>query len=64
MIYFIVRVVVNALAVALTVALTPGIVLAPDLESRYITLLVYLVLGAVFGLINAFILPLVSYGII
>ena len=61
MIYFIVRVVVNAFAVALTVALTPGIVLAPDLENNFIKLLVYLVLGIVFGLINAWIRPLVLF---
>ncbi|MEE8567444.1 MAG: AarF/UbiB family protein [Anaerolineales bacterium] len=61
MTYFIIRIVVNALAVALTIVLTPGIVLAPDIENSFITLLVYLVLGTVFGLINAFIRPLVLF---
>ncbi len=59
MIYFIVRVIVNALAVALTIAITPGIDLAPDLEQKMIILLVYLILGTAFGLINALIRPLV-----
>ncbi|MES0360766.1 MAG: AarF/UbiB family protein [Anaerolineales bacterium] len=59
MAYFIVRIVVNALAVALTVAILPGIQLAPDVDNQLITILVYLVLGGIFGLINAFIRPLV-----
>lgn len=59
MAYFIVRIVANALAVALTVAILPGIQLAPDIDNRMITILVYLVLGGFFGLINAFIRPLV-----
>ena len=59
MAYFIVRIVVNALAVVLTVTLLPGIQLAPDVDNRLITILVYLVLGGLFGLINAFIRPLV-----
>ena len=59
MAYFIVRVVINALAVALTVAILPGIQLAPDVDNLVITILVYLVLGGIFGLINAFIRPLV-----
>lgn len=59
MAYFIVRVVINALAVALTVAILPGIQLAPDVDNLVITILVYLVLGGIFGLINSFIRPLV-----
>ena len=59
MAYFIVRLVINALAVALTVAILPGIQLAPDVDNLVITILVYLVLGGLFGLINAFIRPLV-----
>jgi putative membrane protein len=59
MAYFVVRIVVNALAVALTVAILPGIQLAPDVDNQLITIMVYLVLGGIFGLINAFIRPLV-----
>jgi ubiquinone biosynthesis protein len=59
MAYFLVRIFANALAVALTVAILPGIQLAPDVDNRLITILVYLVLGGLFGLINAFIRPLV-----
>ena len=59
MAYFLVRIAVNAVAVALTVAILPGIQLAPDIDNRMITILVYLVLGGLFGLINAFIRPLV-----
>jgi len=36
MAYFIVRIVANALAVALTVAILPGIQLAPDIDNRMI----------------------------
>lgn len=59
MVYFLVRIAVNAFAVALTVALLRGIQIAPDIDNRLITILVYLVLGGLFGLINAFIRPLV-----
>lgn len=59
MAYFVVRIFVNALAVAVTVALLPGIQLAPDVDNQLITILVYLILGGLFGLINAFIRPLV-----
>ena len=59
MAYFLVRITVNASAVALTIAILPGIQLAPDVDNRLITILVYLVLGGLFGLINAFIRPLV-----
>ena len=59
MAYFLVRLAVNALAVAITVAILPGIQLAPDVDNRLITILVYLILGGLFGLINALIRPLV-----
>lgn len=59
MAYFLVRIAVNGFAVALTVVILPGIQLAPDVENRLISILVYLVLGGLFGLINAFIRPLV-----
>lgn len=61
MIYFLVRILVNAIAVMITIVLTPGIVLAPDLTNSFIKLLVYLILGIVFGLINAWIRPLVLF---
>ncbi|KPK13386.1 MAG: hypothetical protein AMJ56_02085 [Anaerolineae bacterium SG8_19] len=49
----------ECLAVAITVALLSGIQLAPDVDNRLITILVYLILGGLFGLKNAFIRPLV-----
>ena len=54
MAYFLVRIAVNAFALALTVLILPGIHLAQDVDNRLITILVYLVLGGLFGLINAF----------
>jgi hypothetical protein len=47
--YFLVRIVVNALAVALTVSILPGTQLAPDVDNSVITILVYLVLGGIFS---------------
>jgi len=59
MVYFIVRLVVNALAVALTVIILPGTQLAPNVDDQLTIILVFLLLGGMFGLINAFIRPLV-----
>ena len=51
--YFLMRVLVNGAAIAITAWLLPGIAVT---ENRIIT---YVALGAVFGLINAFIRPVV-----
>ncbi|MDX1435828.1 MAG: AarF/UbiB family protein [Anaerolineales bacterium] len=57
--YFIVRLLVNAVAVGLTVRLLPGIRLEPDLDVPMVRLLTYIVLGLAFGVINALVRPLV-----
>lgn len=49
MAYFLVRLLVNALSVALTVALLLGIQLTPGADSRPITIQVFLVLGGLFS---------------
>ena len=51
----ILRILVNGLAIAITTALLPGIRVA---EGGVLT---YLFLGAVFGLLNAFVKPLVQF---
>lgn len=61
MAYFIVRLFVNAFAVALTIWIVPGISVEPVAERQIGLVFAYLVLGLVFGLINAFIRPLVLF---
>ena len=51
----ILRILVNGLAIAITTALLPGISVVEG------GILTYLVLGAVFGLLNAFVKPLVQF---
>ena len=50
------RVVVNGLAVALVVAILPGV-----RESTHHPVLAYVALGAIFGLINAFVKPAIQF---
>ncbi len=59
MIYFVIRVLVNALALALTVFITPGFTVDPLLPPVISLSTTYILLGIVFGLINAFIRPTV-----
>ena len=59
MILFIIRVLVNALALALTVILTPQLDIQPLIPGVIDIGFTYLLLGLIFGLINAFIRPLV-----
>lgn len=59
MIYFIIRVLFTALAVAITVILAPGISVEPLLPPVIQISVTYLLIGALFGVINAFIRPLV-----
>ncbi|MFN2137401.1 MAG: phage holin family protein, partial [Candidatus Promineifilaceae bacterium] len=59
MIYFVIRVLVNAIALAITIIVTPGLdvqPLVPDIVEISAT---YLVIGAIFGIINALIRPIV-----
>jgi ubiquinone biosynthesis protein len=57
MLYFIVRLIANAIAVALTVTLTPGIDLRTEATGFFDIILGLMLLGLLFGLINAFIRP-------
>lgn len=59
MIYFVIRVLVTALALALTVILTPGISVMPLLPPVVEISGTYLIIGIVFGIINALVRPLV-----
>ena len=59
MIYFIIRVLVTALALALTVILTPGISVMPLLPPVVNISGTYLIIGMIFGIINAVVRPLV-----
>jgi ubiquinone biosynthesis protein len=58
MLYFIVRLIANAIAVALTVTLAPGIDLRPEATGVFDIILGLTLLGLLFGLINAFVRPL------
>ena len=59
MAYFIVRVTVNALALAMTVFLLPGIQIYAWDDGPVPLVLTYLVMGLLFGLINALVRPLI-----
>lgn len=59
MIYFIIRVIVNALALAITVIFLPGIAMQPLLPGVVNISPTYLLFGILFGIINALIRPLV-----
>ena len=52
---FLLRVIVSAIAIAVTAALLPGIRVANS------DILTYLLLGLIFGLVNALIKPIVSF---
>ena len=59
MIYFIIRVIVNALALAVTFLLLPGIEAHPWEEGLIPLLLTYLIMGVLFGIINALVRPVI-----
>ncbi len=59
MIYFVIRILVNALALAITVIFNPGITIQPLIPGVVNISATYLLFGILFGLINAFIRPLV-----
>lgn len=59
MIYFLIRVLVNALALALTVIITPGLRMQPLLPPVISLSTTYIIIGILFGIINAFVRPLV-----
>jgi putative membrane protein len=59
MIYFTVRILVYALVLAITITLSPGIEINPLIPGVIDISSTYLLFGILFGLINAFIRPLV-----
>jgi len=59
MIYFVIRILVNAIALAITVIFTPGITVQPLIPGIIDISPTYLLIGALFGLINALIRPVV-----
>lgn len=59
MIYFVIRVLVNALALAVTIILSPGLRVQPLLPGVIDISSTYLLFGILFGAINALIRPLV-----
>lgn len=59
MLYFIVRLLANAMAVAMTVLLTPGVDLQANVSGLFYTVFGLILLGLFFGLINSFVRPLV-----
>jgi ubiquinone biosynthesis protein len=56
--YFIIRLLANAIAVALTVSFSPGIDIRPEATSFFDVALGLILLGLLFGLINSFVRPL------
>lgn len=59
MIYFVIRVLINALVLAFTILFTPGINVEPLIPGVIDISGTYLLFGILFGLINAFIRPIV-----
>jgi len=59
MIYFVIRVIVNALALAVTVILLPGLTIQPVAPGLINISPTYLLFGILFGIINALVRPLV-----
>lgn len=59
MIYFVVQVLVNTLALALTILIVPGVSLHPLQMGAVATLLELLVIGVLFGLVNTFVRPII-----
>ncbi|MBK8989403.1 MAG: phage holin family protein [Chloroflexi bacterium] len=59
MIYFVIRVLVNALALSVTIIISPGLSLQPLLPGVVRISVTYILIGMLFGIINAFVRPLV-----
>ena len=59
MIYFVIRILVNAIALAITVILTPGLDVQPIMPDLITISATYVIIGTIFGLINSLIRPLV-----
>jgi ubiquinone biosynthesis protein len=59
MIYFIIRILVNALALSITIILMPGLKVGPIIPGVIDISATYLIYGIIVGLINAFVRPFV-----
>ncbi len=59
MIYFLIRVLVNALSLAVTIILLPGLSVGPIIPGVIDISATYIIYGAIIGLINAFVRPIV-----
>lgn len=59
MIYFVIRILVNAIALAITMILTPGLDIQPIIPGVVDISATYILIGTLFGLINALIRPAV-----
>jgi ubiquinone biosynthesis protein len=59
MVYFVIRVLVNGLALALTIILSPGLNLLPLMPGVISIAATYIIFGVLFGIINALVRPLV-----
>ncbi|MGP9649813.1 hypothetical protein CQ017_04955 [Arthrobacter sp. MYb224] len=58
---FLIRVIVNALALAAAVWIVPGIQISAISEGLLGSAIAYLIVGVIFGLINALVRPIVSF---
>ena len=59
MIYFVIRVLVNALALAITIILLPGLQVGPMMPGVIDISATYIIYGMVIGLINSLVRPFV-----
>lgn len=57
---FLIKIVVNAVAIWVAAAIVPGVVVAEENDSIGRTVLTLLVIGLIFGLVNAVIKPVVT----
>ncbi|MEF9874052.1 phage holin family protein [Streptomyces diacarni] len=57
---FLIRVIVNALALAAAVWIVPGLKIVAAGEGAVSTVIAYLAVGAIFGLVNALVRPIVK----
>lgn len=60
MVQFLIKIVVNAVAIWAAAAIVPGVVVAEDGDDLGRTVLTLLVIGLIFGIVNAFIKPVVK----
>lgn len=61
MIYFLIRVIVNSLAVALVMNIVPGLRLAPTIAEPLTTISAYVGIGLIFGILRSFLRPTILF---